>query len=183
MADTKPDPDDADMRDEPTEELVAYLDGELDPKAAESVATRLSLDPRLRSEADALQRAWDILDVLPRPQPSAAFATRTVSQVIPLPGGSGTQFLAGSGLAATMPVGVRRPGVGFWLGSVLLILAAGLGGYFGHKALVPPPKATAADPALEDVPLMKNLRLYRNVDDMDYLKKLDSPELFGDEGE
>ena len=33
------------------------------------------------------------------------------------------------------------------------------------------------------VTLMKNLRLYRNVDDMEYLKKLDSPELFGDEGE
>jgi hypothetical protein len=33
------------------------------------------------------------------------------------------------------------------------------------------------------VPLMKNLRLYRNVDDMEYLRKLDSPEMFGDEGE
>jgi len=184
VADTKPEPDD-EPRDAPTEELVAYLDGELDPKAAESVATRLSLDPRLRAEADALQRAWEVLDVLPRPQPSAAFANRTVSQVIPLPGGSGTQFLAPGGPAgATMPaVGARRSGTGFWLGSAVLILAAAAGGYLGHRALAPPPKATAADPALEDVPLMKNLRLYRNVDDMDYLRKLDSPELFGDEEE
>ena len=185
MADTKPEPDDAAPRDEPTEELVAYLDGELDAPAAESVATRLSLDPRLRAEADALQRAWDILDVLPRPQPSAAFATRTVSQVIPLPGGSGTQFLVSSGPApATMPaIPARRAGVGFWLVSAVLILAAGAGGYAGHRALAPPPKPVAADPPLEDVPLMKNLRLYRNVDDVEYLKKLDSPELFGDEGE
>lgn len=184
MADTKPEPDDQ-PRDEPTEELVAYLDGELDPKAAESVATRLSLDPKLRSEADALQRAWDILDVLPRPQPSATFTTRTVSQVIPLPGGSGTQLLMGSGsAAATLPMApARRPGVGFWLGSLVLILAAGIGGFFGHRALAPPPKPVAADPPLEDVPLVKNLRLYRNVDDTEYLKRLDSPELFGDEGE
>jgi anti-sigma factor RsiW len=183
VADTKPEPDDTNPRDEPTEELVAYLDGELDPKAADSVATRLSLDPKLRSEADALQRAWDILDVLPRPQPSAAFATRTVSQVIPLPGGSGTQFLAPSGpTAATSPmIATRRAGAGFWLGSLALILAAGVGGYLGHAALVPKP--TPAEPSLEDVLLMKNLRLYRNVDDVEYLKKLDSPELFGDEGE
>jgi anti-sigma factor RsiW len=183
VADTQPEPDD-DTRDEPTEELVAYLDGELDPKAAESVATRLSLDPNLRAQADALQRAWDILDVLPRPQPSAAFATRTVSQVIPVPGaGSGTQFLAPSGPAAmTMPaIPARRPGAGFWLASAALILVAGAGGYLGHRAAAPPPKP--AEPALEDVPLMKNLRLYRNVDDVEYLKKLDSPELFGDEGE
>jgi anti-sigma factor RsiW len=185
VADTEPDPDD-DPRAEPTEELVAYLDGELDPKAAEAVATRLSLDPKLRAEADALQRAWDVLDVLPRPQPSAAFTTRTVSQVIPVPGGgSGTQFLSPSGpAAATMPAfPPRRAGAGFWLASAALILFAGAAGYLGHRAAAPPPKPVAADPPLEDYPLMKNLRLYRNVDDVEYLKKLDSPEMFGDEGE
>lgn len=185
MADAKPDPDGTDPRDEDTEELVAYLDGELDPKAAEALATRLTLDSKLRAEADALQRAWDILDVLPRPQPSAAFASRTLSQVIPLPGGSGTQLVTASGPAAvTMPaISTPRPGAGFWLGSALVILLAGLGGYLGHRAVAPSPKPAAVDPPLEDVPLMKNLRLYRNVDDVDYLKKLDAPELFGDEGE
>ena len=186
MADTKPEPDDTDPRDGATEELVAYLDGELDPKVAEAMATRLTLDPNLRAEADALQRAWDILDVLPRPQPSAAFASRTLSQVIPVPGGgSGTQFLAQSGsAAATMPaIPTPRPGAGFWLGSALVILLAGLGGYLGHRAVAPPPKPVAVDPPLEDYPLMKNLRLYRHVDDVDYLKKLDSPELFGEDGE
>ena len=49
MADTKPEPDNADPRDEPTEELVAYLDGELDPKAAESV------DPGVEAAVDAVR--------------------------------------------------------------------------------------------------------------------------------
>jgi anti-sigma factor RsiW len=180
LADTERQPNEP--GDAPTEELVAYLDGELDPKAAESVATRLSLDPKLRAEADALQRAWDILDVLPRPRPSAAFATRTVSQVVPLPPGlSGTQYLAGpANTTALLPV--VRTGLVFWVVSAFFILVAGAGGYFGHLLLAPP-KSTAAEPALEDVPLMKNLRLYRNVDDMEFLKKLDSPELFGEEGE
>lgn len=184
MADIERLPDDEATPDGATEELIAFLDGELDPKAAEAMATRLSLDPKLRAEADALQRAWDVLDVLPRPQPSAAFATRTVSQVVPVPsGGSGTQFLTSSGpAAATMPALLAgRPGPAFWLASILIILLAGVGGYIGHLGLAPKP--VAADVPLEEVPLLKNLRLYRHVDDVEYLKKLDSPELFGDEGE
>lgn len=184
MADPRHNPDDEAPSDGATEELTAYLDGELDPKDAEAVAARLSRDPGLRAEAEALQRAWDVLDVLPRPQPSAAFATRTVSQVNPVPGGgSGTQFLtsSGPGTATMSALPARRFSPGFWLSSIPIILLAGAGGYFGHLALAPKP--VAAEVPLEDVPLMKNLRLYRNVDDVEYLKKLDSPELFGEEGE
>jgi anti-sigma factor RsiW len=186
VADTRPHPeDDAGPPDGATEELVAYLDGELDPKAAEALATRLSLDPKLRAEADALQRSWDILDVLPRPQPSAAFTSRTVSQVIPAAALSGTQPLASPGPAApTMPAfRTPRPGPGFWLGSLAVILLAGAGGYFGHRALAPPPRPVSPEPPLEDVTLMKNLRLYRHADDIEYVQKLDSPELFGDESD
>jgi anti-sigma factor RsiW len=184
VADTKRHPDDADPAGGATEELVAYLDGELDAKATESLATQLSLDPKLRAEADALQRAWAILDILPRPQPSAAFATRTVSQVIPVPlAASGTQVVPLSGLAipamASLPA--ERPGPGFWILSTMFILLAAIGGYFSHKALAPTARTVSPDPPLEDVMLMKNLRLYRHVDDVEYLKKLDAPETFGDE--
>jgi anti-sigma factor RsiW len=180
VADSKLPPDDDPTPDARTEELVAYLDGELDPKAAEAMATKLSLDTNLRAEADALQRAWDILDVLPRRQPSAAFTTRTVSQVIPA-SSSGTQLLPPGSAVQPMPAALpSRAGAGFWLGSFALVLLAGVGGYFAHRALVPPPKG---DPPLEDVTLMKNLRLYRHVDDIEYLKKLDSPELFADDGD
>jgi anti-sigma factor RsiW len=183
VADTRRPPDDDRPDSGATEELVAYLDGELDPKAAESMATRLSLDPKLRAEADALQRAWDILDVLPRPQPSAAFTSRTLSQVSPVPPApSGGQTAVAA--AATMPAfPAPRPGTGFWIGSLVLILASAAGGYLAHRALAPPPEPAPADPPLKDVPLMKNLRLYRNVDDLEYLKRLDSPELFGEDGE
>ncbi|HEX3150253.1 MAG TPA: hypothetical protein VHR66_19410 [Gemmataceae bacterium] len=185
MADTKPMPED-DMPDGATEELVAYLDGELDDKAAESFATRLTLDSKLRAEADALQRAWDILDVLPRPQPTGNFATRTLSQVLPVSlSTSGTQIFTPSGpAAATMPaMPPARPATGFWLTSLFVILVAGIGGYLGHREFAPAPKPVVPEPSLDDVPLMKNLRLYRNIDDSDYLKKLDSPDLFGDEGD
>jgi anti-sigma factor RsiW len=184
VAATRPQPDDADTAGGATEELVAYLDGELDAKAAESLATQLSLDPKLRAEADALQRAWDILDILPRPQPSAAFATRTVSQVIPVAlAASGTQVVPlTSGSMPTMAaLPAPRPGPGFWVFSTMLVLLAAIGGYFSHKALVPTVRTVSPEPPLEDVMLMKNLRLYRHVDDIDYLKKLDTPDTFGDE--
>ena len=178
----KPSPDDEDLPEAGTEELVAYLDGELDPQAADAMASRLSLDPELR-KADAYQRTWDILDVLPRPEPSSSFTTRTLSQAIPHL--SIQQIVPQS--AATVQTMTAFPrarfGMGFWVASLLTILVAGVGGYFAHRLYAPAPKAVAADPSLEDVPLMKNLRLYRNVDDMDYLKRLDSPDMFGDEGE
>ena len=72
MSDRTPSPDD-DAAESQTEELVAYLDGELDERAAEAMATKLSLDPKLRAKAEAYQRTWDILDVLPRPEPSSSF--------------------------------------------------------------------------------------------------------------
>ena len=182
MADTKPEPDDVDRETAVTEELVAYLDGELDPGASEAFAAKLRQDPKLRAEAESLQRAWDVLDVLPRPLPTPSFATRTLSQAIPAAAApSGTQVVPYTDPRA--PVAASRPGSGFWFASTAVIVAAAIGGYFGHRAMAPAPRTVSPDPPLEDVTLMKNLRLYRHVDDMEYLEKLDSPELFGDDGE
>jgi anti-sigma factor RsiW len=185
---TKPDADD--ISNGPTEELVAYLDGELDAKSAEAMATKLSLDAKLRAEADSLQRAWDILDVLPKPTPSVSFTTKTISQALPIP--SGTQqtlpMPAPSGgrstMTATVPLPItQRSGIGFWMAALFIIGVAGGGGYLGH-ALLAPVKAEReidAQQMMNDLSLLKNARLFHNVDDMEYLKQLDSPELFGEE--
>ena len=144
------------------------------------MAAKLRLDPKLRAEAETLQRAWDVLDVLPRPLPTPSFATRTLSQAIPPTAGpSGTQIVPYT--APTAPA--SRSSAGFWFASAAVIVAAVLGGYFGHKAISPPPRAVSPEPPLQDYTLMKNLRLYRHVDDMEYLEKLDTPELFGDDSE
>src|SRR5229473_2045109 len=50
-------------------ELVAYLDGELNEEAAQVLEARLSREPDLRAEAEALKRTWELLDYLPRPEP------------------------------------------------------------------------------------------------------------------
>src|SRR5689334_5237929 len=61
--------------------LVSYLDGELEPGSARDVEARLAQDPAIRAEADALRRAWDLLDYLPRPEPSPDFTQRTLASL------------------------------------------------------------------------------------------------------
>jgi anti-sigma factor RsiW len=178
MPGSKPVPEDDNPVDA-TEELVAYLDGELNPKAAEALAAQLNRDANLRAEVEALQRTWDILDVLPQPLPSSTFASRTVSQAIPIAGPSGRTVVlggpSGSAAAAFPPPGPRT---GFWAAAVAIVLAAGAGGYFAHQALAPANKSASINPPIEDISLMRNMRLYRNVDSIESVKALDSPEMF-----
>src|SRR5690349_7189114 len=65
-------------------ELVAYLDGELSGEAARAMEAKLSLNPAARAEADALRRTWELLDYLPRPQPSPHFTHRTLDRLAPV---------------------------------------------------------------------------------------------------
>ena len=83
-----PVPDDAPPADPFEAELVAYLDGELDPAAARKVEKRLATDPPLRAKAAALKKTYDLLDYLPQPEPSATFTTRTLDKIPAVKSGS-----------------------------------------------------------------------------------------------
>jgi len=49
------------------EELIsAYLDDELSPEEAARVSRRLMEDPAYQQRLGQLQKAWDLLDTLPR---------------------------------------------------------------------------------------------------------------------
>ena len=83
-----PVPDDAPPADPFEAELVAYLDGELDPAAARKVEKRLATDPAARAKATALKKTYDLLDYLPQPEPSATFTTRTLDKIPAVKSGS-----------------------------------------------------------------------------------------------
>jgi anti-sigma factor RsiW len=171
----------ASLNDKDRAELVAYLDGELDEQSAKSLEAKLSLDPAARQEAVALQKTWELLDYLPRPEPSPNFTHRTMER------------LSGQ-LPAVSSVRAR----GRWPGWVIaagwaaaLLLAAGVG--FGAVTfLAQSDKDRSPDPLAQLEPaeveqnlvrnlrLLENQRLYENVDDIDFLRTLDNPELFGD---
>ncbi len=149
-------------------ELVAYLDGELKGAAAQKVETQLTLNPEARAEAEALKRTWELLDFLPRAEPSTEFTQRTVSQIV--------SVRAMAKGAATVPA--RRPwllGAG-WAAAVLLAVTAG---FTGTRLLTP--TQPGEQELVRDLRIIENKRLYELVEDMDFLRQLDTPDLFGDE--
>ncbi|MCH5374856.1 MAG: hypothetical protein JJ992_12850 [Planctomycetes bacterium] len=63
------------------EELVAYLDGELDTDSNRQIERRLSRDLTLRHQLRQLQQSWDLLDHLPRADVDESFTQSTVAMV------------------------------------------------------------------------------------------------------
>jgi anti-sigma factor RsiW len=165
------------LTDEDRAEIVAYLDGELDERRARALEARINTDPAVRAEADVLRKTYDLLDYLPRPEPSPNFTHRTIDRL-------GTVAPTKS----VQPVGVPRPsrwGVRF-LGAAALV-AASVIGWAVAPALpwLPRPKAdnvTDLDRQLEkDLSLIEHWREYRHATDAQMATELDRPELFGDE--
>jgi anti-sigma factor RsiW len=165
MSEPEPLPED-DLTD-----LVAYLDGELGAESARSLEARLNRDPAARAEADALKRTWDLLEYLPRPEPSPSFTHRTMERLA-------TQPAAGRRSWRPWAVGLA------WAAAVLLAVGGGfLGGRLGSGG----EKAAPTDPGeleqllVRDLRLIENKRLYDLADDMEFLWGLADPDLFGEE--
>jgi anti-sigma factor RsiW len=150
---------------EDPERLVAYLDGELSEEEAREVEIRLNRDPTTRAEAEALRRTWDLLDYLPRPEPSPSFTHRTLERV--------TGHVSGSRLSRGPRHWPRRAAV-----AAAFVLAL-LGGYLVGFALLP--YRPSEKDLVRDLRLIENFRLYEHVDSLDFLRELNHPDLFGDD--
>jgi hypothetical protein len=154
--------------------LVAYLDGELNAPTARCLEAKLQQDPRARAEADSLRRTWELLDYLPRPEPSSDFSTRTIERVSALRPAAGR---------------ARRRAVAGWVAAGLLAAIVGFaaGRFVPHPASAGPlAGGEAIDPGgARDRRLLENLPRYLHVDDLHFLQRLadpKDPDLFGDGG-
>jgi len=196
------DPNPADEQDDPAPDLVAYLDGELEHTEVEAIEGKISLDATVRAEVETLKKTWDLLDYLPRQEPSPHFTERTISHLDPLIKSAvpTAPTLVGAGKSSVTPEIVRASAtepvvppqrlprrrfvaVAGWL---LVFGLAGCAGYFIHalianRFLGPLDQQEKDAKILSDRRLLQNMRLYRHVDDLEFLKNLDQPELFGDE--
>ena len=165
--------------------LVSYLDGELEPAEAERRRHAHQPRPRAAAEAESLRKTWALLDHLPRPEPSADFTNKTVSRVFPA-----AATAARSGSRPSRPV-VTPPRAGWsagkWALAAAIILAAGGAGYVARFAVGPKAKPPGEDEAgsearvRADERILKNLKAYRRAGDIEFLRALDDPHLFGDE--
>jgi anti-sigma factor RsiW len=147
-------------------DLVAYLDGELSGEAARAIEQKLALDPAARAEADSLKRTWDLLDFLPKTEPAADFTRRTLTRL-------------GPALTGARPVAARRRWHRVFLGAgwaAALVLSA-LGGFAGVNLLAPREPGDAD--LVRDLNVIKNKRVFELVEDIDFVRDLDNPELFG----
>jgi hypothetical protein len=118
----------ANLSEQERADLVAYLDGELSGEAARQLETKLNLHAAARAEADALRRTWELLDFLPRPQPSSNFTHRTLERLSPV--GSGEQLRRHRWRTRCLGLG--------WLA---LLLVSGWGGYAGYRWFAPRPSS------------------------------------------
>lgn len=162
----------ADMNEQEREDLIAFLDGELDEEKSRTVEARLTLDTAFRAEADAMKQAWGLLDYLPQPEAPIDFTNRTLEKL-------NLQQMRSSILAERK----LRPGwlPGFaWAAAVLLAVLAG----GGLAAVLWKPQANPEElhsNMVRYLGVIEKLHLYEHVDDFDFLQKLDQPDLFGHE--
>lgn len=149
------------------EQLVAYLDGELDAESSLEVERRLAADEDFRRELQQLQRAWDMLDELPRAEVSESFTQTTVEMVV---------LSAEQELTAAKSVARRRRRVWSWVGFGSLV-AAILVDFAAVQFLLTRPN----EQLVRDLPVIENVELYRVADNIDYLRELHESGLFAEE--
>ncbi len=183
-------PDDPDPPEDA--ELIAYLDGELDLAEARAVEARLARDSAARAKVDAYKKTFDLLDFLPRTEPSPDFATKTLTKLQPVldlpatPANSDlTQVLVPAPSGSQPVVVYPHPHGSGWFGGVAWLLAGVVAvavGFFAHGWLAgeqAPPPTREPDPLSEaDQRVIDALPLYLGVDNLEFAKRLDSPDLF-----
>jgi hypothetical protein len=164
MTNTPSNPASGDQFDE---QLVAYLDGELEPQSARQVENLLAGNERARSRLNELAASWDLLDQLPRATVDDLF-TRTTVEMVAL---AAEDEVAQS--QANHP-GRRRLR---WLEGGIAVAAAALVGFVIVSMAVP----NQNELLLQDLPVVSNLDIYRSVGNIDLLKQFQSAGMFIDD--
>lgn len=127
-------------------QLNAYLDGELEADERTKIEQALADDTRLQSDFQRLQRAWDMLDMLPRADVGTDFTQHTVEMIA---------HDAEKQLAVVQNVVPRRK----WIDRMLLIGGAATAAAAGFL-LVDALRTRPDDAALRDLPVLEKLDLY-----------------------
>jgi hypothetical protein len=141
------------------EDLVAYLDGELPEVETQQIDQVLARSEVARHEVEALARTWELLDLLDKPQASAGFTQRTLMTLK-------VSELRTKWTDQPWFAYVRKGAIAVvWL---VVLSVFGVGGYVATTKLVPNPQAEL----LTLLPLVRNLDLYLQLNDFDYVKRL-----------
>lgn len=146
------------------EQLVAYLDGELDAEASRRVEELLAADGNVRQTLQSLDRTWELLDELATAQVADRFTQSTLEMVT-------AAAVEDTERARTEASGGRRRRCTI-LGGTLI--AAGLAGFLAVWNLMPDPNRQLVD----DLPVLEHLDQYRQIENVEFLRMLRDQGLF-----
>jgi anti-sigma factor RsiW len=150
---------------EDRQNLVAYLDGELDAATARTVVAKLSQSAAHRRELERLRQTWEMLDYLPQPKATKTFTQQTVQKLQALK-------------RAPKWTGWRLAGAACWAAGVFI---ASLLSFQLAQRQAP---ARLPEPTTEDLRVLEHREfwpVYQRIDSVDFLRELDHPELFGED--
>ncbi len=148
------------------EELTAYLDGELTAVEMQAVEKRLANDHAYRAELQRLQKAWDVLDRLPRSESSATFTKSTIEMVVH---------------DATRNVRKKKQRGSAWLWRAAALAAIPLGSFMICQNVVAYFQNAKQRQLARDLPLIENVDVYLKADSIEFLNALERTGLFDDE--
>jgi hypothetical protein len=149
------------------EQLVAYLDGELDAEAQQQIERQLSEDAWSRDRVRHLQQAWDLLDHLPHAQTDRSFTETTVELVA---------------AKASEQLGTQQRAISHqrnrsWIYGAGALAAALALGYLTFVVV----SNRRLNQVLRDLPIVENFDLYRQSPSVEFLQQLGRAELFAAE--
>ncbi|MEM9185472.1 MAG: hypothetical protein AAGB00_03140 [Planctomycetota bacterium] len=140
------------------EQLVAYLDGELPDADCEAIESRLATEDALRDQLQGLDRVWNALDGLPRPQVDDSFARTTIEMA------AVEAQCDVAAMTAALPVKRRRRGyavAGACVGAALLGFA------LVRSAVTTPDRVL-----VNNLPVIYRVDTLQDVSGPDFLRRL-----------
>jgi hypothetical protein len=158
----------ADNMERIDEQLVAYLDGELDPESAREIEARLASEPRVRLRLQSLERTWDMLDQLDAAPLAEPLAHTTLEMVAV----AAREELEND---RRMAPRLRRRR---WVAALVCLLAALGAGFVAAAAFWPDPNREL----LENLTVLEDLDQYRQIESIEFLRMLRDRELFPGNG-
>jgi hypothetical protein len=141
-----------------SEDLVAYLDGELPPEECRRIEDRLAVDDTFRQQLRDLDQAWEALAALPKTSVDDNFA-RTTIELAAVEANDDLSQVSSTAAAQT------RRQTKWW---ILSAVAAVAFGFFVSRALVP----DRNEALVNDLPAIEQVNALSFVSDMDFLRGL-----------
>jgi anti-sigma factor RsiW len=146
------------------DELIAYLDGELDATAAQHIDERLANDADLRRRLKQHQQTWDLLDELPLTNVGERFTQTTVEMVAV----SMAEQVDDAAQRETFRSKIT------WLVGGSVAVVALVTGYAFVSSITSAPNRQL----VEDLRVIEHLDEYRAIEDVEFLRALQQAGLF-----